>query len=243
MTAPAPTRGGEREDPGFNRWWWASAIVVAAIGGMLAWLVLFPGGPATPAPAPAPAAAPPASACGLTGSGPATPPATTPTPPPGFTWRLVGTMAAPGDPANGPGATTGGLGSCYAPTPLGALYAAYGFVAATSTPTLRTAALTTLCAPGAGRDTALADLATGDTGGQATGIQLAGFRFLEPYTPAGAATIDLAATTGRGGYAHFTLGLVWSHGTWLVHLPVTGSPYDTAATVPGLAGYAPWAGA
>lgn len=239
-TPRAPAQPGTGQRSPYAGWWIASAVLVALIGVSLLWLLVS--GPATsPAlnahPRTAPAAAGPSSACGLPGGDQAPPAVTPPT-----SWQLVGTMAAPSSATIGPGSSAGGVGTCYAPTPLGALYAAGNFLAATSTPALRTAAAQQLCAPGPGRDAALANLAAGSAGGQASGVQIAGFSFTG-YTPGASAGIELAVTTGHGGWASLPLSLVFTAGTWLVQLPVTGDPYGNVQPLPSLAGFIAWSGA
>ena len=252
-------------NPFHKPWWIVSTVVVAIIAAMLGWLLLQP--PAEhrqPGPAPhqrqqqAPAQPVDArSVCGLQ-PGEQTPPAVRPAPGDGFTWTLVGTMAAPADPVHGPGATrdvtvpaaisgedqdtTVYLPVCYSPDPWGAIYAAYNFVAVTSAPQLRYAAAQQLTLPGPGQDAALAGMRASGVGGQTSGVQIVGFT-VTGYVPATSATLDLALTTGHGGYAHFPLSLVWTRGDWLVQLPVTGSPFDTAQPLPTPAGYVPFQGA
>lgn len=259
MTAPTDTghppdaAADQARSPFTSVWWVLSAAAVGIIAGLLLWLLLLPpeGGNRTlprtlenTTELAQPDAG--ASECGLP-DGDQIPPTVTPQ---DTTWQLVGTMAAPTAPDSvGPGDTVDGVPTCYAPTPLGALYAAANFLAATSTPATRLPAAERLAAPGPGRDAAIADLTCGDTdpdslclGGNTSGTQLAGFLFVG-YTPATSAAIDLAVATGSGGLAHFPLSLVWTEGDWLVQLPVTGSPYSAAQPLPNLAGYVPFRGA
>lgn len=236
VTSPVEAPPTGQPSPYASRWWIASAVLLALTAVALAWLLLSGPPPTRPAVRITRAAPAVVSACGLPG-GDQTPPAVTPP----TTWRLVGSMAAPYSAATGPARTVDGVGACYAPTPLGALYAAAGFLAATSAPALREPAATDLCAPGPGRDAALAALSSGEVGGTAAGVQVAGFAFTS-YTPGASARVELALTTGRGGYAEVPLTLVWSAGTWLVQLPVTGDPFGAIAAV-GPGDFVAWSGA
>lgn len=232
----------QARNPFTRPWWIVSAVVVAVILGLLIWLVAqspyHPPGSNGHGRAGAAPVVGARSVCGLPG-GSQVPPAVTPE---GTHWRLVGTMAAPISDDVGPGGEADKVPVCYAPTPLGALYAAANFVAVTSVPELRLVAAEYLCADGPGRDAALADLRAGDVGSRETGIQIAGFQFIG-YSPAASASIDLATTTDTGSYAHFPVALVWTGGDWKVQLPITGTPYADREQLPTLAGYVPFRGA
>lgn len=192
----------------------------------------------TPAPAASRSAAPAggASICGLPAgeqSVPSVPPVST-------DWELVGSVAAPTAVKSiGPGVVTDGLRSCYARSPLGALYAATSFLATTSEPNLRLPAVRDLAAKGEGRDKAL-DLITGSDPGPATGgVQFAGFTFLN--WDADSSVIDVALRTG-GNVGHLPVSLRWEDGDWKVIFPPTGEIYDAIAPLPNLTGYIPWSG-
>ena len=228
---------------------WRTRVAVAVVA-LLLLMTLFlvvlrpdPQPQATPRPSPKPTvsstAAPAggASICGLAPgdqSVPSVPPVST-------DWELVGSVAAPTAPRSiGPGLVTDGLRSCYARSPLGALYAATGFLATTSEPRLRLPAVRDLAAKGQGRDKAL-DLITGADPGPATGgVQLAGFTFLN--WDANTSVIDVALRTG-GNVGHLPVSLRWEDGDWKVIFPPTGGIYDAIAPLPNLTGYVPWSGA
>lgn len=162
-------------------------------------------------------------------------------PPPATSWDLVGTMAAPSAPQTlGPGVEASGLRSCYARSPLGALYAATGFLAATTDPALRLPAFRDLTLAGPGQQRAL-DLLTGaDPGGAGGGVQVAGFSFLN--YDATSAVIDVALRV-EATPVHLPVTVRWSGGDWKVVLPETGQPYEAIQPLPNLTGYAPWSGA
>lgn len=258
-TDPAPDLHPPRS-PFANKWWIIAAVVVGLIAALLLYLLVSPPyqGPRldTSSPSVAVARGGPTSACGLP-SGDQTPPQVTPA---GTHWRLIGTMAAPYDPASvGPAQdrehtvqvpTASGMAPvevsvhvplCYAPTPLGALYAITNFVATSSTPELQRGAADLLCAPGPGLDAARANLAI-QPSSRSTGVQVVAFRFTG-YVPAVSATVDLVIRNASGTLVHFDVAAVFVDGDWRVQLPVTGSPYDSAAVLPTTAGYASWSGA
>jgi hypothetical protein len=197
---------------------------------------------AEPPTAPPPAAASPpapagdASICGLPPGDQAVPVV----PPEVTDWELVGTMAAPTGPQVGPGLVQEGLRTCYARSPLGALYAATGFLAAASDPGLRLRAAQALAAAGEGQDRAVDLLEGADPGGADSGLQVAGFTFLN-YDPA-AAVVDVAMSV-ESTPVHLPVSMRWEGGDWKVLLPPSGQPFEGIAPLPNLTGYVPWSGA
>lgn len=246
MSAPTTQQSGPESDdrspfarPGFI----FGAFVVTAVVVMLAWLLLVPAEPETQQqPVEVPVADAPAikpaspSVCGLA-AGNQTPPAVTPD----SDWQLVGLIAAPTGPDAGPGATTGGgLPSCYAPTPLGALYAVANYIAASSDPGQRIAAATELTVPGPGQDALIADLQR-NLGGRSGDVRIAGFHFVS-YDPARTAVIELALTDGHV-LAHATINAVWVDGDWKVQPSVTGDVLGEVRPLTSLAPpYVAWSG-
>jgi len=240
------TEGQEQVSP-WTRPWFVIAAAVVVLLVVLA-LVLAVIRPETdrdrtdPAPAPttsASTAAPPTdvSTCGLEAGDQAVPAV----PPVRTDWELVGTVAAPTAPETiGPGVVAEGLRSCFARSPLGALYAAANFLATTSDPGLRLRAAQELTAAGEGRDRALDLLEGADPGGAGSGVQVAGFTFLN-YDPA-SAVVDVAMTA-QGAAVHLPVSLRWEGGDWKVLMPPTGQIYEAIAPLPNLTGYVPWSGA
>jgi len=222
----------------------AAALALLAVAALVL-AVLPPRTPDTePTPTAPPTAAPSAttaalaaSACGLPEgdqSVPVVPPAQT-------SWDLVGTMAAPSAPTTlGPGTTADGLRSCYARSPLGALYAATGFLAATTDPALRQPAVAALTLDNPGRARALDLLDGTDPGPGGSGVQVAGFSFLNYDTTS--AVIDVALRAD-GTAVHLPVSVRWQAGDWKVVLPDTGQLYEAIQPLPNLTGYAPWSGA
>jgi hypothetical protein len=181
------------------------------------------------------------SVCGLP-AGDQTVPTTAPA---GTRWELVGTMATPTAPkAHGPGRVQSGLRSCFAHTPTGAAYAAVSIGAMMAVPDLREPAVRTLGAAGPGRDRAL-QLLKSDTSAATSGVQIAGFTFLN-YDKV-STTVDLAIRAlksgGQTGYAHIPVTLRWEQGDWKVLFAPDGSLGTGAGPIPDLTGYTPWNGA
>ena len=218
-----------------------AAVVVAVTGGN-------DGSKATPRAGGASTAAPSTSyttSSSTTGcnqpAGSQLPPVTAPT----NKWELVGSVAAPTAPTtSGPGKTAaGGLRTCFAHDPTGALFAAVNFLASTTDNTLLPLALGQLTSPGAGHDAALTALSTNPSSVEDDGqyrYQVSGFTFLA-YT-GDVASVSLAiATAGGNGAVPITLD--WSGTDWLVDLPADGNLAALTQALPSLAGYVPWSGA
>lgn len=238
-----------------RRWLVAAAGVALLVACTLVLVLRGPAGPAPTAATTPSTSAPSTSAAAAGGVEPAGGASTQPsvcglpagdqlvpvTPPEPTDWVLVGTMAAPqAASSTGPGLTRSGLRSCYAHSPLGALYAAAGFLAATTDPALRLPAARDLTAHGQGRDRAVALLATSDPGPGTTGPQVAGFAFLN-YDP-DTAVVDIALHV-RGDAVHLPVTLRWQEGDWKVALPDSGLPFTAIQQLPTLSGYVPWTGA
>ena len=162
---------------------------------------------------------------------------------PSTTWTLVGTVAAPSDPeGSGPGVTdSSGFRSCYAHTAEGALFAAVNFVALGTDATMQDE-LTTLVAPGEGRDTLMALIAAGtDSGTASVRAQVAGYA-ISAYDAQGA-TVDLALNYSDGQLVSLPIKLTWSEGDWKVVFADDGTMPIAPAALEGLGGYTPWSGA
>lgn len=164
-------------------------------------------------------------------------PSTTPR---GTRWELVGTMLAPTAPKSlGPAIVADGFRSCFARSPVGALYAAVNFWAlGTSKPSA--AVLRQLAADGRERTQAIA--AVDDKGSQPAireSMQLAGFRLLSYDSTK--ATVNLAIRLANGGLTSFPTTLRWEDGDWKYVIPPGGNPGVTRLS--DLAGYIAWGGA
>lgn len=193
---------------------------------------------------PAPSAAKPsvrnanASVCGLPAGN-----AAVPTTAPRAKWELVEGVAAPTAPTTlGPGRVDGGLRSCFAHSPTGALYAAVNVIAMTASDANRKSFVRRLTVPGEGRDRALQNL--GPNSDPSTALQVAGFA-VNDYRN-NSAVVDLAFRVDTGnaaGYVHLPLAMRWLDGDWKLAVPDTGQPFDGMTRAPSLAGYVAWKGA
>jgi hypothetical protein len=236
-----------KSSPWTETWFLASAAVVALVV-ILGLVVLFTGGNDTePDTASRPPAAvdrgdagsrpPSESICGL-----ANREQTVPSSAPRSRWELVGSMAAPTAPRTiGPGAKTGGVRSCFARSPVGALYAAVNFWA-TSTAKPAVEVLERLADRSPAREQAIRDAkAQGDVNrlDSKTKLQVAGFSFLS-YSKDSAA-IDLAMRLSNGALTSLSTALRWQNGDWKVVVPANGNA--GVEQIPSLAGYVGWAGA
>lgn len=233
----------DSQSPRQNRGFVVAAIVVGVIA--LAAIVLlgtflFRGGDnnADPTPTPAPTSSATADAepsvCGLDGFEETSSLDAAPD----NKWELVGTVAAPADPAVGPGEVQDGLPSCYAHTAEGALFAAVNFIAAGTDATLGPK-LIALVAPGPGRDALEADSSSGGTSNLRA--QVAGFK-VSSYS-ADSATIDVAMNYSTGQLVSIPLKLQWAEGDWKIEMTSEGELPLAPAQLQNLGGYTPWSGA
>ncbi len=225
-----------------------AAIVITLIAVFAVVLAVSPpgagvaGGPSADRPPgaalePAPQPAPTDSVCGLQAGDQTVPAGIAPA----TDWELVGTVAAPIAPDTiGPGTNQSGLRSCYARSPLGALYAAANFLAGTSDPNLRSRIVRDLTANGAGREAAIRAVNARPAGSAGTGLQIRGFSFFN--YDANAATIDVAFELD-GVRLHLVVSLRWESGDWKVLVPLNGDLYAGIQAIPDLTGYVLWSGA
>ncbi|MEO5536015.1 MAG: hypothetical protein ABIR17_12900 [Pseudolysinimonas sp.] len=157
-------------------------------------------------------------------------------------WELVGTVAAPTDPAIGPGVVADGFRSCFAHTTEGALFATVNFLAL-GTDSTTGPRLPDLVAAGPGRDALLEQIANAGPGGSTSDVrgQIAGFK-IGAYSSS-AATVDLAINFNDGRLASFPIKLTWEDGDWKIVLADDGSLPLSPAGLQSLGGYIPWGGA
>lgn len=251
------TRDGDEKSPWVQPGFLAAGAVVALLVVLGVALALTGGSKAdsTPAPAPAtplpPAASAPrdsnASACGLRAGDQAIPNRA-----PTADWKLRGTLAAPSAPDTfGPGHDVGGVPSCFAHSPTGALFAMVNIQAAMTAFAQRGGSypidkVLRMIATGPGRD-ALANAVERQPvptkGSRTGGVQVAGFTIVR-YEP-GSAVVDLAFGSDRPeapGYAHGQSTLRWEEGDWKLVLAQRGGPFDAAQPIANLTGYTPWRG-
>ena len=220
-----------------------SAVVVALLVVLGIILPLLPkgNGPTGAAPAPSstatvsthPTAQSASSACGLPAgdqSKPVSPPADT-------KWELVGKFAAPTAPKQfGPGETSAnGLRSCFAHSPMGALYAGANIVILASSGH-NDLVIQNLTVDGPERDKMLKSPAGG--GGDGMPFQLAGFKLTEYGTDR--AVIDYGFKIANGTFGSLPVVLQWTDGDWKAVPPASGQP--EGQQLADLSGYIPWAG-
>ncbi|MGO4235818.1 hypothetical protein AB4Y79_07010 [Pseudarthrobacter sp. YAF2] len=226
----------------------AAALVVALVAAGIV-IFLLPKGQNNAEPAPASSssvtASPSASSdggksiCGLLPSS-----ETSLGTPPTSKWELVGKMATPTDPEVGPGkADANGFRSCFAHSPAGSLYAAMNVAAlgSSGSPEILTQVADKLLVPGAGRDAAMKETASGtSSSGSSTSIQVKGF-LLKSYTPA-EASVDLAFATETGDLARTTFSMRWLDGDWKVKPSDDGATFGHISQVRDLSGFILWSG-
>jgi hypothetical protein len=237
-----------------------AAVVLLAIIGCAIFLTANRGKDTTTTPPPAPTGTAP-----NTSTEPSTPPSSsTPgtttcslragsqqipnTPIHGASWSLVNQVAVPGADAYGPQVTdSDGLRRCFAHSPVGAVFAAYNFIAAMSPPNDPAGAKTfpvlrQIMTAGENRDRYIEWLRTAeDPGSSDGGVQLAGFKILDATTDR--VTLLVAMQAGSG-FASSTWTLVWQDGDWKVLAPRPGERAgDPYTTLQDLTGFVPWRGA
>lgn len=195
--------------------------------------------PASPPPATSPPAHGSASVCGLDAGSQDVPAAA-----PRSRWELVGRMVAPTAPrAIGPRVRDGGVRSCFAHSPAGALFASANVVATATQPSRWRALAERLLADGPGRDQALGDVRSEAADPAPASMQIAGFSF-RTYEAA-QARLSLAFRVDAGGtafYASLPMAMKWERGDWKFVVADNGDPFTDFGRVPDLSGYTPWSG-
>lgn len=233
------------QSPWTQRGFIIAAVIVAAIalGAVILAIAGGDGGddapPSAQGTAPTTALAAPAtggSTCGLPAGDQDVPTGA----PPGTNWELVGSMAAPRDPERiGPGRTTDGIGTCFAHSPLGALYAAVNFWAS-STARDPADVYATLAADTPARAAAIRGARQNKTRLDERGpLQVAGFRYLS-YDDR-AASIDLAFRLTDGRFVRLPSAMRWEGGDW--KLVIAGDGKSGGSPLSDLSGYTEWSGA
>lgn len=224
--------------PGF-----LAAAVIVAILLVLGVLLAVTGGradngtTAAPPPPPPPGAPAPdleASACGLPAGD-----ADVPVEPPSASWELVGKMIAPTRPETvGPGRTNGGYRTCFAHSPVGALYAGVNFWAAlTAKPSANV--YRRLASPSPARATAIQNARREPSKRLEGGLQVAGFVF-GSYEP-DRATVKLAFRLEDGRLVAADTTMLWADGDWRYEVPLDQAR-GSVGQIPDLGGLVAWKG-
>ncbi|MFJ8017572.1 hypothetical protein [Streptomyces sp. NPDC096339] len=159
-------------------------------------------------------------------------------------WKQSDTDLLPVSESAGPRKYDGPLWSCYAHTPLGAVFAVHGISTHFAGPRWREVADQQM-ARGAGRDEFVkrrgalpADEAKkGAPGSSGT---YAGFSILS-YSPT-QATVMLLMQLPEKGYVSGTASVVWEDGDWKLRPTLTGSLLEGVAAVDGTNGFVIWGG-
>jgi hypothetical protein len=167
-------------------------------------------------------------------------------------WVLRGTVAVPSAPSTfGPQSVAGGVPSCFAHSPTGALFAMVNVQAAMSAFAKKPGRypidkVLRMIAAGPGRDVlkdAAARAPVAKKGATTSGAEVAGFNIVR-YEP-GTAVIDLAFGGDRpetAGYVHGQSTMRWEDGDWKLVLAQNGAPFDAVQPIADLTGYVPWRG-
>ncbi|MBC7630546.1 hypothetical protein [Aeromicrobium sp.] len=173
------------------------------------------------------------SVCGLPDSDQAVPSAAAPE----ATWELNGKMAQPRSPKYGPGSLAGGVGSCFAHSPTGALFAAATYLVDASNPSTSDASLRSRFTEGS------PEINDPDDGSVAPTYQIAGYRFDDVTADRATVAVAVRVTEGpaAGGQVALTFTMMWEKDDWRIVVPVDGEL--PSAGITSLAGFVPWAGA
>lgn len=190
-----------------------------------------------------------ASACGLPAGGQAVPS----TPPSATSWQFIGSIAVPTSKVYGPAKVIGGIGSCFAHSPTGALFAMENAVALTEVPSDQISAVAVVERRGS-RSAAYAqalqeaeqeDSATSLPSDPSTTpkVTLIGFRYVD-YTP-DRATISLAIGLGDPSMPStyqpslLTAVVAWEGGDW--RFVYSGDSTVPMSPIVSTEQYTPWA--
>lgn len=231
----------------------AAVVVLLVVLGIILAVTGGSGGNTTDAAKPAsPPAAPStpnpdASVCGLDAGSQAIP-----TTAPKAVWKLRGTVAVPSSPKTfGPQSSPGGVPSCFAHSPTGALFAMVNIQAAMGELAKQPGRypidkVLRMIAPGPGRDAlkrAAAKSPVAQQGSTKSSAQVSGFNVVR--YDSNTAVIDVAFAGDRpdtAGYVHGQSTLQWVEGDWKLELAQNGGPFDAVQAIPNLTGYVPWRG-
>jgi hypothetical protein len=209
-----------------------------------------------PGPAPAPTSTLPAasattsaddSVCGLPAGSQGIP-----TTGPDVAWVVRGILVTPSSPSVfGPGRSLNGVPTCFAHSPLGAVFALANISGALNAVNQQSAAkqlqtVHQVAAAGAGRSAAEALTTTPDPRPDTSTAlsRVVGFKLVRYERTSAVVSLALrVAASNAGSLAQGTATLRWEHRDWKLVFAEDGEAYDATGSIEDLAGYVPWGGA
>jgi hypothetical protein len=143
-------------------------------------------------------------------------------------WEVSRRVVVPRSTAYGPAKTDAdGFRRCYAHSPTGALFAAYGAMAALADQRQAIPTVQKLMVPGANTEALIRELRQEGSSSDSSATQLAGFQLLE----AGPDRVTvLLAIPVESAYMSLSLTLVWYDQDWRVQPPLPGNPVGAPFT-------------
>ncbi|MGW1004946.1 hypothetical protein [Streptomyces sp. NPDC002520] len=253
MVNSGRSRGGsgEWEQPFWQqRGWFLSAgfLLVLVVFGGIALLMRGDGGTPDAAPSPTPSGS---STHGGGGGGQDDRPAGCRTddsdqekptaPPKDVSWKADGTDLVPVSKTAGPLKFDGPVWSCFAHTPMGAVFAAHAIGDHFAFPGWRDV-VERQVVPGPGRDAFVAERSKEKdkpVSGQPSGVTYAGFSVLS-YNKQQATVMFLAHGSGSANYGSVSVTLAWQDGDWKVVPDPDGSVLSGVSRVDGTDGFVTW---
>lgn len=161
-------------------------------------------------------------------------------------WRFEGGMLVPTKANIGPGARDAdGVSSCYAHSPIGAVFAAMNTLAQVRDESLAAQVLERRMAPNPGRSRALAEVRANRTNATparaGANVQFVGFKIID-YTPS-RTVLSLAVQTDVEHVGGMAVTLSWVNGDWRIALRSDGSISGDPDVLSALDGYVRFRGA
>ena len=157
-----------------------------------------------------------------------------------FRWKADGTGLVPVSKTAGPLKYDGPVWSCYAHTPMGAVFAAQAITDHLSYPGWRTV-VDRQVVPGAGRDALIASRSQDDdkpTSGKADAGGYAGFSVLAYNKEE--ATVMLLLRGPNAAYGSASVSVRWQDGDWKLAPDTDGTVYAGMSQVAGTKGFITW---
>lgn len=155
---------------------------------------------------------------------------------PTTTWAPWSATSIATSSAAGPSKDVGGVRTCYARTPTGALFAAFNFAQYCSDSTVLPLAMQAVLASGAGKSVAVQQASTAEAC-QPSGQYVEGFKLVS--YDGSAATLYLALNA-PAGLAEYGVQLVWEQGDWKVVTDSQGNSPIATNQLSSITGFIPW---